>query len=301
MNKTDFTVNKTDFKEVAVVSRAKFQWPVAVVTERKNVPGLPEQAAGVPLTDRVVLIWGSGREDYLPQAPNKHHLFRRGYPFFAVVPLSQVEKMSHWRYFAGTNRSGQPQLVPGEQNATPLLPFGNERHAEPGQPPYHKCVGDFSVAYVAALKKWVMLYACGSTLSDGYNEGNVRGIHLRTADAPWGPWSEPRLIFDPEDIGHCYFMYHKSKCSPHKLPSNLGTGTWNPKDQERVERNAQKDPQKTAGGDWDLMFGGEYAPFLIPELHDSKGITIRKRDKPLLCHVHLEPVPSRAHENARAH
>ena len=59
-------------------------------------------------------------------------------------------------------------------------------------------------------------------------------------------------------------MYHKSKCSPHKLPSNLGTGTWNPKDQERVERNAQKDPQKTAGGDWDLMFGGEYAPFLIP-------------------------------------
>lgn len=36
----------------------------------------------------------------------------------------------------------------------------------------------------------------------------MRGINMRTADKPWGPWSEPEIIFHPWwDNGYCHFMH----------------------------------------------------------------------------------------------
>ncbi len=244
--------NGTDFSEVTVVSREKFQWPVAVVEDIKNLPGLPAQVAGVNLTGRVVLIWGAGRENYY---------FRRGYPFLAVVPLSEVGNMGAWRYLQGLSPSGQPNFVFGEENAKPLPPFGNERPTEPNQPPYHSCIGEFSVGFVTALEKWVMLYACDNNRTAGFNPNNGNGIYVRTAAAPWGPWSKPEQVFDPKQ-GYCMFMHELLGCSSNQP---------NPRDLERVNRNRDFEPLKTPAGDWDLLRGGWYAPFLIPTYTSVRG------------------------------
>jgi hypothetical protein len=192
-----------------------------------------------------------GREDYY---------FRRGFPYLAVAPLSDVENMGAWRYFAGSI-GGQPLFVAGESNAKPLPPFGNERPPEYGQPPYHRCVGEYSVAYVPTLAKGVMAYACGSNRNAGFHRDNVRGIYMRTADTPWGRWSAPRLVFDPSS-GYCRFMHRKVGCTP---------GQPNPGDLERVERSPDFSPKTADSGEWDLMFGGEYAPFLIPSYTSRMG------------------------------
>lgn len=35
-----------------------------------------------------------------------------------------------------------------------------------------------------------------------------RGINVRVADNPWGPWSPPQIIFSPlQDNGFCHFIH----------------------------------------------------------------------------------------------
>ena len=49
-----------------------------------------------------------------------------------------------------------------------------------------------------------------------YNHGEPRGINLRTAESPWGPWSDAQVVFRPwEDGGYCHFIHtnwEHSKC-----------------------------------------------------------------------------------------
>jgi hypothetical protein len=121
----------------------------------------------------------------------------------------------------------------------------------PPPPPYHQCVGELSVAYVEQWGKWAMLYSCGDSPDDGYNKENVRGIYLRTADVPWGPWSGPKLIFQPkEPHGYCRFMYSANPCAANE-PNPRDEGVQNPKGQ--------------------LSWGGEYAPMLLPTYTTVEG------------------------------
>jgi hypothetical protein len=102
-------VSQLKFTEEAVVSTAKFQWPVAEVADSHDIPGLPEQDGG--LKDKVVLIWGTGRES--------SYGFREGFPFLAVAPLASVEWMNNWRYLEGMD-SGKPVWLPGQYAALSL-------------------------------------------------------------------------------------------------------------------------------------------------------------------------------------
>jgi len=231
------------FTEVTLVSKAKFQWPVPVVAEAKDIPGLPSH-----LTGTVVLIWGTGKEDYR---------FRYGYPFFAVAPLSFVSSMESWRYFAGLGPDGKPVWREHEGDAVPLPPFGADRYERDPKfgPAYHKCLGEFSVGYVDQWRRWVMLYACG----DGpeYNRNQVRGIYLRIADLPWGPWSQPQRIFGPEN-GYCRFMHSQNPCP---------AGQPNPGDNGMQETDPTGHPKGVQ------MWGGEYAPYLVPSYTKVDGDT----------------------------
>jgi Domain of unknown function (DUF4185) len=231
------------FKSICVgaqdcaVSKKKFQWPVPLVARARDIPGLPPD-----LTQHVVLIWGSGRLE--------GEEFRHSYPYLAVAPLPLVGIIGSWRYFAGLGADGKPKWSEHETEARRLPPFGSQPPLglDPVRlPPYHKCLGEFSVGYIQEWQKWVMLYACGG--GDGYNRENRRGVHLRTADAPWGPWSPPQLVFNPED-GYCHFMHHQSSCAP------------NPGDKGFVDLMAGK-----------LQYGGEYAPFLMPGYTKVDGDT----------------------------
>ena len=42
-----------------------------------------------------------------------------------------------------------------------------------------------------------------------YDAGSPRGINARVAREPWGPWSEPVVVFDPDqpETGHGMLMH----------------------------------------------------------------------------------------------
>jgi hypothetical protein len=74
-----------------------------------------------------------------------------------------------------------------------------------------------------------MLYNC-------FLPGGKRGINMRTADYPWGPWSESEVLFDPwKDGGYCHFMHT----------------SWSFKQCDHVEDSPKR------GNEW----GGEYGPY----------------------------------------
>jgi Domain of unknown function (DUF4185) len=140
-----------------------------------NISPQVVDAAAVPgLPQRrgeAVLLWGSGR-------------YRRSDPYLAVVPADSFGSGSGTRYFAGTDPAGSPRWSGAEADAAPLFRSG--------------CLGELSVGWNPYLDRWLMLYNCGTP--------NNR-IYLRSAERPWGPWSEARILFDPDrDGGYCRFM-----------------------------------------------------------------------------------------------
>jgi hypothetical protein len=137
-----------------------------------------------------------------------------------------------------------------EDEAVELPPFGSPLDKSKYGEDYHRCIGEFSVQYDSLLNKWRMLYACGDN-PQFTNPRNGRGIFLRMADAPWGPWSVPRLVFDPAQ-GYCHFMHAQGGCgckpgAPN--PADLGV----------------RDPQNAGKNAW----GGEYAAFLLPSRYNE--------------------------------
>ena len=103
----------------------------------------------------------------------------------AYQPADKIESASSICYFQGLDDQGLPGWSCREEDAVPLF----------DQP----CVGELSVTFNRFIGKWIMLYNCGT-------ERQV--INLRTADFPWGPWSDPQVIFDAKrDGGFCRFIH----------------------------------------------------------------------------------------------
>ncbi len=114
--------------------------------------------------------------------------YRKSTVRLAFQPASQIDSGQAIRYFAGLDNSGKPIWSDKEDNAQALFQEG--------------CVGELSVSYNRFIRKWIMLYNCFTP------QRQHRGINMRTADYPWGPWSEPQLIFEPwNDAGYCHFMH----------------------------------------------------------------------------------------------
>ena len=169
----------------------------------------------------------------------------------------------HWNFFTGLSQSGQPTWSDEEAVAAPVAPFGAPTQNGPG---YHECFGYFSVHYIETWRKWAMLYTCGNDPKAGYNPNNgPRGVILRTAALPWGPWSAPQLVFNP-DNGYCAFMHNQdadydSRCN--------GKGT-NPLEESVRAIGVTSQGQPTNKRDW----AGEYAPLLLPSRYvktDANG------------------------------
>jgi len=142
-----------------------------VETELSEDDGFPE-SEGVGL-----VIFGGGK-------------YRQESVALAFQPASQIENPSSIRYFAGLDENGDLIWSSNQTDAIELF----------DQP----CIGEFSVTYNQFIEKWIMLYNCYFP-----NEPDrLRGINLRTADKPWGPWSLPKIVFEPwEDGGYCHFIH----------------------------------------------------------------------------------------------
>ena len=146
-----------------------------------------------------VYIYGSGE-------------YRKSSVCLARVKRSDIEIRSRWVYFNVADFAGTWR--PNEEQAIPLFK--------------HDVVGEFSVAYLPPVKRYVMLY----------NSSSPRGITLRSARNPWGPWSDGTVIFDPwRDKGYGRFM--------HVPPRDSRTS------------DSLHDPGR------EQEFGGEYGPYIL--------------------------------------
>jgi hypothetical protein len=108
--------------------------------------------------------------------------YRRSPPYLAYAPLpdGQTPAQSDWRYLhgfflwePGFGPNGPPDWSTQESDAVPM---------------FDDAIGEISYCYDAGLKRWLIVY--GGCASDAC------GIVLRSAPMPWGPWSEPQLIFN---------------------------------------------------------------------------------------------------------
>jgi hypothetical protein len=136
-----------------------------------------------------LLIWGSGK------------FYRASDPYLAYLPLNQVEMKDAVRYFTGINpTTGQAQWGK-EPDAKPLF--------------QHPCLGELSVTWNRNLRQWLMLYNCD----------NPNGVVGRLSDSPWGPWSDPAVLFDgATDAGSCYFIRGSGECGPPSDPESPANG-----------------------------------------------------------------------------
>jgi hypothetical protein len=139
--------------------------------------------------------------------------YRASDAYLAYMPLSDIEDRGAVRYYAGG--VNQPTWSDLEADAVPLF----------DQPQ----IGEISVVWESAIDGWLMLY----------NAADPRGINLRVAPAPWGPWSPPTVAFDPWcDSGYAHFIH----------------ANW--RDNGRAD--SVHDPNR------EYEWGGEYGPYLIP-------------------------------------
>ena len=107
----------------------------------------------------LVLMYGTGA-------------YRQSFPRLALGLVNHPD--TEWIYFAGWDAAGTPAWSTDEASAMPLFP----------DDPKQACVGEMSVAWEPHVSQWLMTYNC-------------RGrILLRSADAPWGPWSPSMVLFD---------------------------------------------------------------------------------------------------------
>lgn len=141
----------------------------------------------------------------------------------AIQPAQRIEDKSSLRYFSGLSDSGQPRWSAVEGEAQPLF----------SQP----CVGELSVSYNRFIRKWILLY----------NDHQYRrGINMRTADQPWGPWSQPEIIFHPWwDGGYCHFMHSSSRF---------------------LDCDQVNDPEQSAN-----VWGAEYGPYQFEDHATGDG------------------------------
>lgn len=83
----------------------------------------------------------------------------------AFQSAKQIETPQSLRYYAGLNQTGMPLWTEDEDNAAPLF--------------IQTCVGELSVSYNLFLRKWIMLYNCGSPLgNDKYGNAVASGVYL---------------------------------------------------------------------------------------------------------------------------
>lgn len=127
-----------------------------------------------------LIIFGSGK-------------YRESLVYLAYQPASKIKSKSAIRYFAGV-KDGKPLWNEKESDAQPIYSMN------------HAGVGELSASYNTFIKRWILMY----------NHGEPRGINLRTASYPWGPWSDAQVVFRPwEDQGYCHFIHtnwQHSKC-----------------------------------------------------------------------------------------
>ena len=162
---------------------------------------------GLPAGGPFVLMWGTGA-------------YRTSDAYLAIVPVSRFETGEDTRYFTGMDSSGSPKWSAREADASPIVRNGT--------------LGDLSVTWCADLGLWLMTYD---------RRAPTIGIAFSYSRTPWGPWSEPQVIFNAVRDGASGTFIH----NPDKRPDDGLAGP--------VIGRGQADPG--------AVRGGTYAPYVV--------------------------------------
>jgi hypothetical protein len=128
--------------------------------------------------------------------------------YFAYVDMPRDADLT-WRpqYFAGLDAQGRPRFSTNEKEAIAVDLDAKTPGIQPTEP--YDMVGQMSIVWIEPLRKWVMFYGGGTTKvpipglapNCGVLEVLTRSecknveigngaLRMRTADDPWGPWSD---------------------------------------------------------------------------------------------------------------
>jgi hypothetical protein len=161
-----------------------------------------------------VLVWGTG-------------VYRQSDAYLSLVPVTQFETGKGTLYFAGMNTAGAPSWSANESDAKPIVQNGT--------------LGDLSVTWCKDLALWLMTYD---------RRAPTRGIAFSYSRAPWGPWSEPQILFNAASDGIGRFIHAPNGSPPDGLAGPvIGRGQANP----------------------DAVHGGAYAPYVVERWTKLKG------------------------------
>lgn len=167
----------------------------------------PGPIAGMPPGGPFIIIWGSGT-------------YRKSDAYLSVIPVAQFETGKGTRYFAGLNSNDAPIWSGNESDSKPIVENGS--------------LGDLSVTWCIELNLWLMTY-------DRRLPNN--GVIFSYSRTPWGPWSEPQVIFNAVRDGGFGKFIHDPKLQP---PDGLAGP---------VIGKGVADPE--------AVRGGNYAPYVV--------------------------------------
>jgi hypothetical protein len=193
---------------------AKFQ-PLRTISQlpdghfvKMSVHTEPGPVAGLPLGGPFILVWGTGP-------------YRRSDAYLSIVPVAEFESGKGTRYFVGLDPAGAPTWSETESAAIPIVRNGT--------------MGDLSVTWCKDLNLWLMTYDS--------RDPAPRGILFSYSRTPWGPWSEPQIIFNAMRDGALGKFIHNPQANPDD-------GLAGP-----VIGKGQANPQ--------AVHGGAYAPYVV--------------------------------------
>jgi hypothetical protein len=176
----------------------------------------PATIAGLPPGGPFIFLWGTGT-------------YRKSDAYLSIVPAAQFESGKGTRYFAGLDAASAPIWSERESDAKTIVQNGT--------------IGDLSVTWCKDLGLWLMTYDS--------REPAPRGILFSYSRTPWGPWSEPQIIFNAVRDGAIGKFIHNPEISPDDGLAGpvIGKGRANPQ----------------------AVRGGAYAPYVIERWTKAQG------------------------------
>lgn len=141
---------------------------------------------------------------------------RASHAFLAILPLGSFAACKGSRYWVKL-AGGASVWSDKEAEAAAVFTDG-------GAP--EGTMGELSITYAAPIQRWIATY-------DAKDEH--RKVFFRHAREPWGPWSDPIVIFDPKTAGFGAFIHDPSRpaddgqagpmIGKHKLRPEKARGT----------------------------------------------------------------------------
>ena len=182
---------------------------------KMSVHAEPGPVAGMPPGGPFVIVWGTGA-------------YRKSDAYLSIVPVAQFETGKGTRYFAGLDGAGAPTWSEKEPDAKPIVENGT--------------LGDLSVTWCKELGLWLMTYD---------RRPPNPGIAFAYSRTPWGPWSEPQILFNAVRDGALGKFIHNPGAQPND-------GLAGP-----VIGKGQADPE--------AVHGGAYAPYVVERWTKVRG------------------------------